>query len=88
MVGCLLSLPLLSADLNGVRSASFAVSCGLCVIFSIIYLVFSSFPHQSELLKETDVSNFYPRWYLIFEAIVLACLIGFVTYRLWIRFPE
>ena len=88
VIGCLLSLPILSAVLNGVLSVPFAMSAGLCVGFSVIYLIFSSFPHQREVLKETDVSNFYPRWYLIFEALVVVSLVGFVIYRLWVQFPR
>ncbi len=88
VIGCLFSLPILSALVNGIFSVSFAVSALLCIFFSLVYLVSSCFPHQREILKATDISNFYPRWYVIFEAIVLACVVGFVIYRLWVQFPD
>jgi hypothetical protein len=37
--------------------------------------------------RALDVTNFYPRGYLVFIFTVLAALIAFVTWRLWVQFP-
>ena len=87
-VAGLLILPIVSAFLNGVSSPAFFVPAALSVMFSLVYLVFSAFPGQRQVLRATDVSNFYSRTALIVCFTGLFGLIAFVVYRLWVRFPD
>ncbi len=81
----LLCLPFVAARYS--ETGTFWMVTLLVAGFELMLLLFSSMPGQSQVLKDTAVTNVYSRGYLWFCANFFSLLIGTVIFLLWRRFP-